>query len=1098
LGRVAAIELPDLKPALVDLDPELVSQDRGLAASDLAREILSDSTEGQVAYRERNRFVARLVRDPSLIPDDAGQSGESLTVPVGTAFQLRIKKAGSLDALRLEPVDRDPPAAGQVEIEIHAAGLNFSDVLKALGLYPGIKDAIVPLGIEASGVVTAVGEGVSRFQIGDEVFGVVPYAFASHARSAEYALVHKPRSIGHDEACTIPITFLTAYYGLVHLARLQRGERVLIHAGAGGVGLAAIQIARQVGAEVFATAGSDEKRNFLRSLGVKHVYSSRTTSFAEEILADTDREGVDVVLNSLPGEAITKSLSILRAYGRFLEIGKTDIYQNRMIGLLPFQDNLSYFAIDLDRMLRQRPESIRDLFAEVMRHFDEGHYLPLDLTRFDARQTIDAFRYMSQRKNIGKVVVSIKSPESRAESQESDACDDKRAIARRDGTYLITGGLGALGLRVADWLASAGAGRIGLMSRRGPTPDVETKLDVLRQKGADVVLLTGDVANADSLESALRQLPADGRPLRGVIHAAGVLADGILSEMTLEQLDRAMLPKVEGAWNLHAATLKMPLDFFVMFSSVASVLGSPGQANYAAGNAYLDALAHARRAQGLPATAINWGPWAGTGMAAEAGRADAVQSRGMRLTQPEEALSLLGKLIRSPAPQVVAADAAWEDLLKLYGSRRPALLEDIAAESQQAGAEKVGRVDHTFRDQLLAAGDATRQSLVSDYIRNELARIIGIEPANLEIDQPLSSFGLDSLLALELKNNLEGRLDFTLPMAKLMEGPSIASLAQETVRLVAGAAPASTTAKAPEVWVPLLALRAGRWDRSAELADAPPLVLLPALGGDVRCYSQLVEQLGEDQPVYAFRPRGADQDLPPHRSMDEMISDYANALRKLQPAGPYYLAGWSTGGIYAFALAEALERSGEEVALVCLMDTPLPTICDQVDLSDDARFLCDLMNYANRFAGTDVRVNYDQVSALPPEERFSTIVAEARRQGTVPADTPEPFIRRLVSVGEANVQVIQGYAARPISAPVHLFVPTTKGGLAEVSGRALPEADDLGWTTEVGQAVEIQELQGDHFTMMVGDGAAKLAHELASLIGSRPRSAKREPEAAPN
>ena len=283
------------------------------------------------------------------------------------------------------PVEREPPAAGQVEIEVHAAGLNFSDVLKALGLYPGIRDAIVPLGIEASGVVTAVGEGVDRFRVGDEVLGVVPYAFASHARTAEYALVHKPTSIGHDEACTIPITFLTAYYGLVRLAQLQPGERVLIHAGAGGVGLAAIQIAQQIGAEIYATAGSEAKRDFLRSLGVEHVYSSRSTAFADEILADTDRQGVDVVLNSLPGEAITKSLSILRAYGRFLEIGKTDIYQNRMIGLLPFQDNLSYFAIDLDRMLRQRPEYIRTLFAEVMQHFASGALSAADVHAIRSR-----------------------------------------------------------------------------------------------------------------------------------------------------------------------------------------------------------------------------------------------------------------------------------------------------------------------------------------------------------------------------------------------------------------------------------------------------------------------------------------------------------------------------------------------------------------------------------------------------------------------------------------------------------------------------------------------------------------------------------------
>jgi NADPH:quinone reductase-like Zn-dependent oxidoreductase len=424
-----------------------------------------------------------------------------------------------------------------------------------------------------------VGEGVRRFRVGDEVFGVVPYAFASHARTAEYALVHKPASIDHDQACTVPITFLTAYYGLVHLAHLQKGERVLIHAGAGGVGLAAIQIAQHIGAEVFVTAGSNDKREFLRSLGVKHVYNSRDLSFAEAILADTEREGVDVVLNSLPGEAITKSLSILRAYGRFLEIGKTDIYQNRMIGLLPFQDNLSYFAIDLDRMLRQRPEAIRELFAEVMRHFEDSHYRPLMFTRFETEQTIDAFRYMQQRKNIGKVVVAVESRELRVDStsrgsecREQDSRENA-SLVRRDGTYLITGGTGALGLQVAGWLAEEGAGAIALLSRRGTTPEIERTIARIRERGSDVVVLTGDVAEAQSLESALQSLPKHGPPLRGVIHAAGVLADGVLADMTLEQLDRAMLPKTRGAWNLHQATRQQPLDFFVLFSSVASILG---------------------------------------------------------------------------------------------------------------------------------------------------------------------------------------------------------------------------------------------------------------------------------------------------------------------------------------------------------------------------------------------------------------------------------------------------------------------------------------------------------------------------------------------
>jgi len=252
----------------------------------------------------------------------------------------------------------------------------------------------------------------------------------------------------------------------------------------------------------------------------------------------------------------------------------------------------------------------------------------------------------------------------------------------------------------------------------------------------------------------------------------------------------------------------------------------------------------------------------------------------------------------------------------------------------------------------------------------------------------------------------------------------------------------------------------------------------------VRCYAGLAQQLGDDQPVYAFRPRGVDQDLPPHLAMDEMIEDYLAALRELQPAGPYYLAGWSTGGVFAFALAEALERCGDQVALLALFDTPFPSICDDVDVEDDARFLCDILNYANRFAGTDVRFTYAALSSQGPQDRFQAALAEARRQGLVPAETPESFVRRLVAVGEANVRVIQGYRPRALRAPLQLFVPAIKTGLAEVSGRKPRDEADHGWSAEIGQLVEIEEVPGDHFTMLVGDGARRLASALSRLLGS--------------
>lgn len=1067
LARVAAVEHVELSPTLLDLDPQSMSADEVLA------ELGGDSAESQVAYRAGKRLVARLHVDEGTRASVAAEGGSGAAIPKGSAFQLRITNPGSFDALKYVPVERQAPAEGEVELAVHATGLNFSDVLKALGLYPGIKDEIVPLGIECSGVVTAVGEGVDRFKVGDEVLGVAPYAFASHATTREYTLVHKPKNVSHDEACTIPIVFLTAYYGLVRLAGIEPGERVLVHAGAGGVGLTAIQICKHIGAEVFATAGSDQKRDYLRSLGVGHVYNSRTLEFAEQILEDTEREGVDVVLNSLPGEAITKSLSILRAHGRFLEIGKTDIYQNRKIGLLPFQDNLSYHAIDLDRMLRHRPAYIRGLYDEVMPYFDQGVYEPELFTRFEVEGTIDAFRYMSQRKNIGKVVVAI----GEAAADDRGPASPEAQLVRKEGSYLITGGLGGLGLQVADWLAERGAGGLVLMSRRVPSEKQQQAIAALEAKGAKVHALQADVIDYAALNQALGKLPAGLPPVRGVMHAAGVLADGVLADMALEQLDKAMLPKTLGAWNLHSATADMPIDFFVLFSSVAAMIGSPGQANYAAGNATLDALAHFRRSQGLPATSVNWGPWAGSGMAGDtftdADRDAGIQSRGMDLLPAGPGLKLMGELIEAGTVQTTVMDVYWDSLLRLLGSRRLSALDDIAGE--HGGDDSSGSaVDQEFLSELNDAEPGKRVPLVRNYIQAELARIMSFEPDQLDVDQPLTAFGLDSLMALELKNNLEGRLAFTLPMAKLLEGPSIASLAVDTVGLILGEDVSAAGAGAETgVWNPLVKLRGG------DLAE--PLVLLPALGGDVGCYQELVQNLSVDRPVYAFRPRGMDDADAPHSNMRELAADYAAALRKLQPTGPYYIAGWSAGGVSAFAMADEMLRSGDRVKLLALFDTPLPAIYEGIDVDDDVLFLCDLVRFTNRFAGTNIEVSVEKLSDLPPEARFAAALEQAREQGMFPPSVSDDYVHRLVEVASGLIRASQSYQPKPIDLRMQLFLPAVEGGLADVSDHQLPE--DNGWQSLVGQSVEQTTVPGDHFTMMTGEGAKKLAEMLDNLLG---------------
>lgn len=1074
MGRVAALEHPELRCRLVDLDPASSSAD---GIQRLAQELIYPSEESQIALRGRDRLVARLAPAAKVIAAK-DEDSSARRAPRDVPFRLRTGTSGSFDSLWFEPNPRRKPGPGQVEIEVRAAGLNFSDVLKAMGLYPGITDEVVPLGIECSGVVTAVGEGVTRFRTGDRVMGVAPYSFASHAITADYALVPKPDSLTDEEACTIPITFLTAYYALVRLANMQPGERVLIHAGAGGVGLAAIQIAQKIGAEIFATAGSDTKREFLRSLGVPHVMSSRTLDFAQEVLEATDRRGVDIVLNSLPGDAIPKSLSILSAYGRFLEIGKTDIYQNRMIGLLPFQDNLTYSAIDLDRMLRQRPDYIRGLFAEVMTHFESGDYRPLPMTVFPIDDVVGAFRYMAQRKNIGKVVVSL---ERSAEPSESAAA---AGPIREDGSYLVTGGLGALGLRVGRWLADRGAKHVVLMGRREPAAEAAEVIDAMREQGVCVAAVQGDVASRDSLDAALAQIPAGFPPLRGIIHAAGVLADGVMFDMDLARLDKALSPKVEGSWNLHAATLDAPLDFFVLFSSIAGVLGSPGQANYAAGNAFLDALADYRRCQGRPALSIQWGPWADSGMAAQAGRSDQIAARGMDLIPPDKGLEALGALLESKTTSVAVLDAHWPALIAQFRSRRPPLLERVAGDAAASDIARDDKVDRAFLQELAPLGSRQRVERIRDYFARELARIMQIDSAGIDVNQPLNMLGLDSLMVVELKNNLEQRLDLTLPMAKFLEGPSVTGLAEAAAEVMGG----GTARKPGEDFGESATVASVQWNPLVLLqreGTRPALFCVHPIGGDVLCYVELARQLSGNRPVYALRGRGIEGTLQPHSSVDELAGDFLAGIRQVQPEGPYYLAGWSTGGIFAYEIARRLREQGDEVGGLVFLDTPTPAICKHVDLDDEARFLYDLVNFSNYFAGTNMRVSYEELRAAGPEKRLAIALEEAKQQGVMRAEVTTDYIHRLVEASRANVRALIDYTPAPLDCPICFFRPVVTSVLEEASGQQL-EAD-LGWGQIPGLKLLVETVPGDHFTMMTGENARVLAERLIAKLESEVR-----------
>ena len=620
------------------------------------------------------------------------------------------------------------------------------------------------LGLECSGRVTAVGEQVSEFAVGDEVIAAKACSLISHLTVDRRFVAHKPTHLTLEQAATIPLAFLTAFYSLHVLGRMQCGERVLIHSGSGGVGLAAVQIALQAGAIVFATAGSHEKRELLSVLGVPHVMDSRTLAFSDEVLQATNGEGVDLVLNSLSGEAIDKSLALLRPHGRFIEIGKTDIYRNRKIGMRALRRNISVFVADLLGAMGSRPEVAQGMLGEVLGWVERRELRPLPLRAFPAGRAAEAFRTMAQAKHIGKLVISM------ADSEGLEIARARPPITIvGEASYLVTGGLGGLGLAVADRLARRGARHLALIGRRAPSGAAQAVVEGLRQRGVEVMVAAADATDRAQMGDVIAAAQRMG-PLKGIMHAAMALDDAPIERLTEERMWKAMAPKIVGAWNLHNLTVDASLDFFVLFSSLASVIGNAGQANYVAGNAFLDALAYYRRSHGLPALTINWGVVGEVGhVAVSRETAQRLERLGLKAMSLADTLDALDELMASEAVQIGVAEVEWKSLLRSMAARTPARYSGLVADS---GGEKVGASTGSGVHDILEADAAALPSLLEAYIRDLLARAMGTSPARIDIQQSLRNLGLDSLIAVEVRNRINTDLGMNVPLAKFMQGDS--------------------------------------------------------------------------------------------------------------------------------------------------------------------------------------------------------------------------------------------------------------------------------------------------------------------------------------
>lgn len=729
LLRVIGAEHPPLQPTQIDID----AHTDGTA---VAAELLSGSDEDSTAWRNGSWYTARLRRSP-LQPDER----RTATVdPERDGMRLTIRTPGDLETLEFVTAERQPPQAGQIEVAVDASSVNFADVLLSFGKYFSADGPRPGLGVDFAGVVTAAGPGVTDLKVGDRV-GVIADAtgWSTFVTCDARLAAPLPESLTAVAAAAVSTAYATAWYSLHDLARISAGDRVLIHSATGGVGQAAISIARNAGAEIFATAGSHDRRELLRAMGIKHVYDSRTTDFAEEIRRDTNGYGVDIVLNSLTGAAQFAGLDLLAFDGRFVEIGKRDVYEHTRVDLYPFRKNLAFFYADLLLMSAQAPNKIGDLLRTVFGLVADGTLPTPEHSVRPLNEAATAIREMSAAQHTGKLILTIPH-----EVQTGIVVPPTQAaVFRKDGSYIVTGGVGGLGLFLAAAMASAGCGRIILTSRSEPNPQSQKTIERLRANGADVVVECGNIAEQGTAARLVSAATATGLPLRGVLHAAAVVDDATLSNITDDLIDRDWAPKVHGAWHLHTAAAGQPLDWFCSFSSVAALFGSPGQGAYAAANSWLDAFTSWRREQGLPANAIAWGAWD------QIGRGAGLAQRGdTAMITPQEGAHAFRALLRYDRGYSAYLPLSGAPWLTALAARSP-VAEDFrsAGTGDEAGSAAILAELHELAPQEWA--DRLRR-LVTDQVGLILRR--AIDP-----DRPFAEHGLDSLGNLELRTHIESQ-----------------------------------------------------------------------------------------------------------------------------------------------------------------------------------------------------------------------------------------------------------------------------------------------------------------------------------------------------
>jgi acyl transferase domain-containing protein/NADPH:quinone reductase-like Zn-dependent oxidoreductase/surfactin synthase thioesterase subunit len=962
--RVVKNELPNVPSRVIDLPaaPELHH------LAELVHEVVTlrhDLDEFEVALRDR-----RLVRKLVAVRKEAAEDKGTVELPgIGGNYRASLAEIGMLDSVEFRQTPEEPVGVGDVEIDVLAAALNFKDIMNGMGVLPAkaVKGGLAgdQLGLEVSGRVRRCGAGTA-FQAGQRVMARVTHGFSGRLIARQGCVAPLPDHLTPAQGAAIPVVFLTAYYGLRHLGRMEKGDIVLIHSAAGGVGAAAIQLAKLTGATVIATAGTKDKRQWLRDQGIEHVFDSRSLDFHPRVMEATGGRGVDIVLNSLTGNFITQGLKSLAPFGRFIKIGKADIYKNNKLAMERLGENISVHIVDVDRMAVQRPDLHRRLLDEVVALFAAGKLQAPELVEYPVTRLADAMKFMSRAAYVGKVVVTM-------EGQTVRALPPARTEVSCTGGYLVVGGTGGFGLEVAKWLAASGARRLVLAGRSGlKTAADRQAVDALRAAGVEVIVEKLDVSRGDAVLACLSKFGREWPELYGVVHAAGVLKDAALGNMTPAAFREVFLPKAVGAWNLHRAVEQLGHRprMFVCLSSISSVLGLFGQVNYAAANYALDSLVEMRRAKGLPGSSLNLGVLGDyAGMSRTANDAANVlallESHGMPSMPLADVLGKLNLALAHRAGQRMIARFDWNRFTAVYPHLQRDQRFSACIEESRASLNGKTKRGGNLVCQLAGLEPALRLDTLGGEVAKALGRILDAAPEKIDRTVSIDKFSLDSLMLNQLRNWILRSLEVNYPLIKLLKGPSVNAIAESLLQQLgdgggAGVIAAETdSAETAEFLADPNFEQLTPWlvRGKGERVGQTRLFCFHSMGVGASLFTRFLIDPPKGYDIFAIQTPGRENRVA-EPAMDRVEQLVDQIVRQLEPwmDRPFVVWGHSFGGIVAYETLKRLRSMGRRLPLAfAVTGTIAPTLIrvwqtrevmlKAVAASNNAEYLISLSRY---------------------------------------------------------------------------------------------------------------------------------------------------------